>query len=410
MRMGALRRSSIYPEGAATSKRKFPAYRVIWYLTPGVILFLFFPFRLVQWISILAVLFLLISYTASYLLFRGISIAAGQPSSYGYPHDSLVIEFRIENPSLFPAVNLGVSVFTPSPVSGQQKQLGLLTVSGRSAADFAIAIRMDRRGEYDVAPVVLQGSDPWSIFPWRIVHRDIARLVIYPSIYHGGFTPSRGIAGGSIRVFDRMYADVNSIGSIRDYVPGDDIRRIHWKASAKSGELKTSQLLPTMDAPVVVMLDFDSATYPQRYRYSFIERAIEIAASVVYTSGERHQRVGLVSNGLDGDNHPIIPPSGRTASSWLALRVLARIGASQNARDPVSLFLDARIAIQPGMTCVVVSPKTPSLLSAQLTHPTIAALSPIYFHVSDKPEPANAALRIKYRFAEKPQEMFIDVG
>ena len=388
------------PEGV------FPKYRIYWYLLPGILLFLFLPFRFVQWVSILAILFLLVSYATSYLLYRGIKVTVLAPVTYGYRDQDVTTRFIIHNAARFAAVNLGISVFTPSQIPGQQKVLGLLSVAGRSQSVFDVTIRMSGRGEFSLAPIVLEGSDPFSIFPWRIVVRDIARLVIYPHIHHGRFIPKRGIPGGSIRVFDKMYDDVNSIGSIRDYIPGDDIRRIHWKASAKSGELRTAQLLPSMNAPAMVLLDLDSSAYPRKYRYLFIERAVEVAASIVHLFGSMNQQIGLVSNGFDAKSHPIIPPKSVSHSASLALRILARITPSTDAIDPISLFLDARFSTQPGLGCFIISGRSPVELASQLTHPTFAALKPRYIHIAEKRQPSTEGLSIDYLFIDEPQELF----
>ena len=113
----------------------------------------------------------------------------------------------------------------------------------------------------------------------QVTLRDVCTLVIYPTIHRASFIPDRGFPGGSIRVKSRIYEDNTRIGSIRDYIPGDDIRRIHWKASAKTGQLRTNQLLSALDAPAVILLDLDASVYPRRYRYEHIERAIEIIRS-----------------------------------------------------------------------------------------------------------------------------------
>jgi uncharacterized protein (DUF58 family) len=247
------------------------------------------------------------------------------------------------------------------------------------------------------------------MFPWRKSLRNVGRLVVYPSIHHGLFVPERGVPSGAIRVVNRIYEDVNRIGSIRDYIPGDDIRRIHWKVSAKCGELRTAQLLPAMDAPAVVLLDMDTAAYPSRYRYDHIERAVEVAASLVYALGRTDQRVGVVSNGLDGGSHPIIPPAGHGESAALALRVLARIAPSRDVRDPVSMFLDARFSMQAGMGCFVVTSRPPRALAAQMTHPTVAALRPTYYHLGDRRQPAAGRLPLTYRFLSDPKELFTHV-
>lgn len=388
----------------------FPTARLVLYVVPIVPLLLFFPFRPLQWVSMLAVLFLLVAALLSGLSYRGVAARAVMPVTYSYPGDEVAMEFVITNHAPVPAVNLGITVFTPSEIPGQQKVQGLLSLAGRSDDRFAARIRMTRRGEYGLPLFMLEGSDPFSVFPWRISLRNACTLVVYPTIHHGVLVPKRGIPGGTIRVQDRIYEDVNRIGSIRDYIPGDDIRRIHWKASAKSGELRTSELIPALDAPSVVLLDMDAAAYPTRYRYARIERSVEVAASLVHALGESGQRVGLIANGLDGGRHPVIPPSGHHASAALALRVLARITADADTDDPISVFLGAGLSLQAGMRCYVVSPRHPDVLAPQLTHPTMVALKPAYCHLTSRRDSVSGGLPIDYYPLEESKELFDRAG
>jgi uncharacterized protein (DUF58 family) len=386
--------------------RIFPAGRIFWYSVPAIFAFLFFPFRALQWVSILVILFLLIAYAFSYVLYRGMSAQPVIPVVYGYPDDEYEVELTIINDSPLPALNLGLSVITPSERPGHQKRQGLLALSAESRDRFAAKFSMTRRGEFALPLSNLEGSDPFSLFPWRISYRNLCRVIVYPEIHHGVLIPKRGVSGGAIRVSDPRYEDVNRIGSIRDYVPGDDIRRIHWNATAKSGDLRTSELLTAMDAPTVVLFDMDSAVFEPKYRYERIEHAVEIAASIVHALGDLRQRVGFISNGIASGGNPVIPPTGRTDSAALALRVLARITSSEDVIDPVSIFLDSGFSVQAGMGCYIVSPRSPEEFATRLVHPTMTALRPTYFHLAERRALIPRGIPLDYLLITSPKELF----
>jgi uncharacterized protein (DUF58 family) len=394
--------SSLRP---TTGDGSFPKYRLYVYLAPSIFVFLFFPFRLLQWISLLAIAFISGACGLSYLVYRGTKVAARSPLIYSHRGDEVLIELEVCNRAPVAAVNLGITLFTPSERTGEQKIQGLLSLPPKGSERFTARITMTRRGEYSISPVILEGSDPFSLFPWRSSFRDIASLVVYPSIHSLDAVPKRGIPGGPIRVTDRLYEDPSRIGSIRDYIPGDDIRRIHWNATARLGSLCTVLYLPAMDSPVVVILDLSSPAYPDRFRYSRLEFAVEIAASLVHSLGNASRRVAFVSNGFDGTGRPVIPPEGQIGSAALALRVLARITPDDTTTDPVSLFLSSAIPVRTGMGCFIISPRPPSDLAPQLAHPSMVTLRPVYFHLGDRRRPPEPGTKIEYRFVDDPKEL-----
>ena len=360
---------------------RFPKLRIIWFLIPTLIVFLFFPFRIMQWLSLLAFFLLVGTYAFSFILYSSIGVSAQMPVTYGYRGQELGFSIDVINESRLAAVNLALTVFTPSEIQSQLKAQALLTVRGRDRERFRIPLEMRRRGEYSISPVILDGCDPFGLFPWQVRFRGVCTLVIYPTIHRAAFKPERGFPGGSMAVQNRIYEDSTRIGSIRDYMPGDDLRRIHWKASAKTGELRTNQLLFALDAPAVILLDLDVESYPRRYRHEHIERAVEIAATLAHRYGLLKQRIGFVSNGSDGGSPPVVPPQGTESSGPLLLRILARIQPGRGGADPVSAFLAAGFAVQAGMSCLLITPRSPEFYAAQLHHPRLVALRPFFFHL-----------------------------
>jgi uncharacterized protein (DUF58 family) len=385
----------------------FPSLRLVWYLALPTLLFLFFPFRALQWVSLAFIILTIGTFAASYLLFRGIEVKALVPVTYGYRFDEIAIEFEVWNGTPLPAINLAITLFTPSEIPGKQKAQRMFTLRRASRERFTARFPMSRRGEFSVSPFVIEGSDPFGFFPWQVSFRDLCRLVVYPSIHHGLIVPRRGVPGGSIRVHRKLYEDVNRVASIREYRSGDDLRRIHWNATAKSGTLEVREFVKAMDAPVMILFDLDASVYPLRYRHERIETAVEIAASLVHSLTESNRPVALVSNGLDGGDHPVLPTAGHRESAIAALRVLARIAASYEATDPLRMFLEAGLPAQPGMGCFIITPRQPGTLARELMHPSIASLDPVYLHLDDRPAPPAAGLRLTYRKIDEPRELFV---
>lgn len=114
----------------------------------------------------------------------------------------------------------------------------------------------DRRGEFSMPDVELSSVFPFNFFiRYRHLHRG-ERYVVFP-----GLQKHRAIEGNDgkerrqgARTSDRTGFESDII-SIRQYTEGDPLKYINWKATAKTGELKTKELSSPAARPVVV--DFD---------------------------------------------------------------------------------------------------------------------------------------------------------
>ena len=154
------------------------------------------------------------------------------------------------------------------------------------------------RGEFTVSPVMLEGPGPLGLRRWSSNVPAPLRVIVYPAVFSLGLEHKRGLPAGNIAVLNRLYEDVSRFRSLREYAPGDELRRINWKVSARLGRLHTTEYLPSLYFPVLVLLNLCSADYPLSMRHHLMERAIEVAASlVVYFAGIK-QEVGLAATAL----------------------------------------------------------------------------------------------------------------
>lgn len=102
---------------------------------------------------------------------------------------------------------------------------------------------------------------------------------------------------GVIDVKKSLYEDPFSFGGIRDYQPFDSMKRVNWKASAKTGELKVNQLESTKDISVRIVLFFEELVAARRVELE--EYCISLGATLAeYFLGERIS-VSLDCNGCD---------------------------------------------------------------------------------------------------------------
>lgn len=102
--------------------------------------------------------------------------------------------------------------------------------------------------------------------------------------------------------------DVTSVIGVRDYVHGDRLSRIHWKATAKGTGLKTKEFAFQTSNDMMFFLDRRQSVYSTGNEELF-ERAVSLVASLSRYAVSRHFPVGLVSYGktryvLGTNRHP----------------------------------------------------------------------------------------------------------
>jgi uncharacterized protein (DUF58 family) len=173
------------------------------------------------------------------------------------------------------------------------------------------------------------------VYPKIIPLQDLA----LPSQSPFGIVPSR----------ERIFEDPTRIQGVREYKPGDSLRRMDWKTSARTGSLQVRRYEPAISLETAVFLNLNSDDYAQRYRSQSTELGIVVAASVAAHLTQRRQAVGLFTNGTDpfalppaeGNVAPLVPahPPGKGREHLMAvLDLLARIERSSG--DNVLPFLD----------------------------------------------------------------------
>lgn len=117
-----------------------------------------------------------------------------------------------------------------------ERNRGALGASGTLTVEYVL--EPPRRGVFDVGPLVVGVSDPFVLARGEIVIGGVQKLVVTPNVI---VLPIAGqsIAAddGSARALQRRNTGGGDDLMTREYRHGDSLRRVHWKASARQGEL-----------------------------------------------------------------------------------------------------------------------------------------------------------------------------
>lgn len=198
----------------------------------------------------------------------------------------------------------------------------------------------DRRGLHPVGPVRVELEDPFGLVRRRRHIGGVRSVVVAPRTYPLAQMPA---APGDEPVQGTRPLATNAtveeeFAALRPYAVGDDIRRIHWRTTARVGEPVVRQYEDRWHRRTTVLLDVDATrTDPAAF-----ERAVIVAASVVRMAAEEAGIVRLLTtDGTDSelvsaadhlpqlmDRLAVVEPV-RTASFAAGLRVLDRAPAAR---------------------------------------------------------------------------------
>ncbi len=159
-------------------------------------------------------------------------------------------------------------------------------------------MRCQERGFHRFGPVSLSSSDPFGWLECQCTVLAIESLVVYPLI-----APLEAFGLSSIHPMGenitarRLLEDPLQVAGVRDYAPGDDPRRIHWKATARAGALRSK----VFETPALhrLLLLLDVWNYSEAERGSDLEiqeLTIATAASLGIWALEEGYMVGLLAN------------------------------------------------------------------------------------------------------------------
>ena len=139
-----------------------------------------------------------------------------------------------------------------------------------------------RRGVVPVGPLRVTRGDPLGLISLARTYGDPATVWVHPRIHLLRAVPA-GMARSLDGRIDKVPHGTITFDSLREYVVGDELRRVHWRSSAKVGELMVREQLDTSEPTIVVLLDDRAAAHPEvrdGAAESF-ETACEAAASIV---------------------------------------------------------------------------------------------------------------------------------
>ena len=217
---------------------------------------------------------------------------------------------------------------TPRRLKINGGRLKLICLARGETAELEYEVTFLTRGYFQLGPLLLETGDVFGLHRrFRVAGEPHFALVLPKVLPLQGYDLASRRPLGEIRVTHRLFEDPTRLAGVRPFQQGDALNRIHWRATARTGELHSRIYETSRVAGATFLLDFHAHSFQDRNGMISAELAIIAVASLANAVFLMGQQIGFVSNGRDAADR--IREEG-----WRA-EFLTR-AAAQRASEPLS--------------------------------------------------------------------------
>jgi uncharacterized protein (DUF58 family) len=209
---------------------------------------------------------------------------------------------RLQNMSRLPTGTLMLEDRLPYAL-GSRPRVVLERLGPHQASSVAYTVRADVRGRYGVGPLVIRLTDPFGLCELNRSFPSVDRLTVIPQVVP---LPAVRLAGEYAGTGESRARSVAVHGeddaATREYRRGDDLRRVHWRSTARTGELMVRREEQPWESRATVVLDTRAHAHRGEGPTASFEWAVSAAASIAVHLRQAGYKLRLVTGtGVDVD-------------------------------------------------------------------------------------------------------------
>ena len=268
---------------------------------------------------------------------------------HGRVGDTLRLTYTLRNAGRIPKPWLEVNNPTnlPGGLAGRALSLG-----SRSERSWVVKTPLARRGHFRIEPLQIRTGDPFGLFEASAAVGQGLTLVVYPRVDRLPMwrLPAANIEG-SHSAPERTLQTTPLATTVRPYAPGDSFNRIHWKSTARQGEIQVKEFDLEQTSDVWIFLDLDRRVQAGRGDESTVEVAIRAAASIADRGLLENRAVGITTNG----HRAALLPADRGSRQHLKIMQLLAAVEADGAESLAESLVNGLARLRRGMTAVVIT-------------------------------------------------------
>jgi uncharacterized protein (DUF58 family) len=331
----------------------------------------------------LGVLIVVLAWLLTALSLRGITVDRRARSLRAAVGDIFEEHYEIINTSRLPKLWLEVVNETDIPFATGSRVITFLR--GRQKRSYTARTWLTSRGGFALGPTTLASGDPFGLFRTSKQFPASSPLIVIPMLVQvTEFLSPPGLLPGGKAIRRKSNDITPHAAGVREYVPGDSVKRIHWPTSIRRDQLMVKEFEQDPQAEVWLFLDTHKMVHMSKPKEmqepppvddlfllkrrklqlhpSTLEYSITITASLAHYFLGQRRSVGLVS--ASGRTYKIIPAERSERQEAKILEELAFLQAESTFTLP--MLAAAQMGQLPqGSSAILVTPTTsPELLLA----------------------------------------------
>ncbi|MGH7950299.1 MAG: DUF58 domain-containing protein [Limisphaerales bacterium] len=189
----------------------------------------------------------------------------------------------------------------PQRIQVDGPRLALMRLSpGESIIPISYVVKFLMRGYYQLGPLLVETGDVFGLHRrFRVMTEPHFALVLPKVLPLQGYNLASRRPIGEIRVMHRLFKDPTRLAGVRLYQQGDPLNRIHWRATARTGEIHSRVFESSRVAGATFLLDFHAQSYQETGDAASAELAIMAVAALANAVFLMGEQIGFASNGRD---------------------------------------------------------------------------------------------------------------
>ena len=255
--------------------------------------------------------------------------------------DENEIGINILNSYLFP---VGVKILDEIPHQFQKRDFGIDTNLGKGKEKrFKYYLRPTERGVYSFGNLNIFARSPIGLISKKHTFDNARQVPVYPSFLQ---LRKYDLMAFTNRLFEYGLKKIRRIGhtmefeQIKDYVQGDDIRNINWKATAKKGQLMVNQFQDEKSQPIYSVIDKGRVMKMPFNGLSLLDYAINATLVISHIAIKKHDKAGMFAFSRKIENRVVAER--RSSQMNLILETLYNLETNFEESDYSRLYADIK--------------------------------------------------------------------
>lgn len=179
------------------------------------------------------------------------------------------------------------------PIGEQMASVGLPSLVADGAFAQSFVIPTERRSVVVVGPALSVQGDPFGLTGRESLWTEQVEMYVHPRTVNLPGRQTGVVHDLEGHTTQKLSNSDISFHALREYVPGDDRRHVHWRSSARTGALMVRQFEETRQSRIAIAIDLSDQSYGGVDEF---EEAVCVAASFVQQSFREENPVSLVTN------------------------------------------------------------------------------------------------------------------